>query len=139
MAETMVMAVAFGGPGLMPGVLSFRLDILRLTTRGLERGRRFSRCRRISASAVVSAAARREGGKGRLGGDLAAGDAQGAGERQPVGVQAGLPGGPGHEGADGVVDQEEAPGFLLDAGRRLRPQHHPREIGRASCRERVCT
>ena len=75
------MAVAFGGPGLVPGALSFQLDILRLTTRGLARGRRFSRWRRISASAVVSALARREGGKGRLGGDLAAGDAQGPGER----------------------------------------------------------
>jgi hypothetical protein len=124
-AATIVTVTVFGGALLVPGGLSFQLDIFRLMTRGLARGRRFSRWRRISAVAAVSDLARREGGKGRLGGDLAAGDAQGAGEGEPVGIQAVLGGGRGSSGPDGVVDEQEAPCLLLDAGRGLRPQHHP--------------
>jgi len=91
-AATMVIAGAACLPGGLerccPVRLSFQLDILRLMTRGLLRGRRLSRWRWISARARASVRASREGGKGRLGGDLAAHQAQGAGERDAVGIDA---------------------------------------------------
>ena len=93
-----------------------KLDILRLTTRALERRRRWgSRWRAISRSPSVRAAARRSGGKGRLRGALASGEAWGAGEGDPVCVGTGVLCGGVHELADRVVDQEVAPDLLLDA------------------------
>ena len=109
-AATMVAAVSRwpGWRGLWClARLSFQLDILRLITRGLWRGRRVSRWRWISARARDRARASREGGKGRLGGDLAADDVQGAGEGEPVGVDSGLVGGFGHELADRVVGDQK--------------------------------
>ena len=92
MAAAMVIAPAARGLGCFgprcSARLSFQLDILRLMTRGLLRGRRVSRWRWISASARFSVRASREGGKGRLGGDLAAHQAQGAGERDAVRIDA---------------------------------------------------
>src|SRR5438034_7860206 len=104
--------------------LSFQFDILRLITRGLWRGRRVSRWRWISARARDRARASREGGKGRLGGDLAADQAQGAGERDAVGAGAGVQRCLVHEGADGVVDQQEPPDLLLHAAGGVGAQHH---------------
>jgi hypothetical protein len=129
-AATMVIASAGrwvdAGRPRCPVRLSFQLDILRLITRGLVRGRRVSRWRWISARARVSVRASREGGNGRLGGDLAAHQAQGAGEGDPVGVDAFAQGCLVHEGADGVVDQQEAVDLLLHAARGVcsRPQRN---------------
>jgi len=96
--------------------LTPKLDILRLTTRALERRRRWgSRWRAISRSPSVRAAARRSGGKGRLRGHLAAYEAEGAGEGEPVGVGVDVLRCGVHELADRVVDQEVAPDLLLDA------------------------
>jgi hypothetical protein len=69
--------------------LSPKLVILRLTTRGLLRGRRRGRGRaKISRVPCARAAARRSGGKARLRADLPAREAQRAGERQAVGIEA---------------------------------------------------
>jgi hypothetical protein len=123
--------------------LSFQLDILRLITRGLLRGRRLSRWRWISARARVSARASREGGKGRLGGDLAADKAQDPGERNPVGVNARIERCLVHEGADGVVHQQESPNLLLDTAGGTGTQHHLRfplvglELGEGDLKEQA--
>jgi hypothetical protein len=93
-------------PCLWAARLTPKLDILRLTTRGLARWRRVMRNRRISLIVRASARARRSGGKGRLVGDLAADHAQRAGEGQLVGVQVGVQGGLVHHPTDGNMDQQ---------------------------------
>ena len=96
--------------------LTPKLDILRLTTRALERWRRIGRrWRAISCRPSAKAAARRSGGKGRLRGHLAAHEAEGAGKGEPIGVGVDVLRGCVHERADRVVDQQVAPDLLLDA------------------------
>lgn len=86
------------GGWLCSARFSAQFDILRLMTRGLERGRRAGRGRSvISRRLCLSVWVRREGGKRRLPGDVAADDAQGAGEGDPVGVVSGVYGGLMHE------------------------------------------
>lgn len=114
---TMASAGGLPGPGAFrcPACLSGQLDILRLMTRGLARRRRRLSRRVISATPRANALVSRSGGKTVLAGYGAPHEPQGAGEGQPVGVDVGIEGGGVHQLADGPVDQQEAPDFLLDA------------------------
>src|SRR3712207_5286366 len=95
--------------------LAAKPDILRLTTRGLERGRRSgSNWKRISSAAIRRAASSAVGGKARAGPGGAAHDAQAARKRQSVGVLVGVERHLVHERADRVVDEQVAVGLLVD-------------------------
>ncbi len=96
--------------------LTCHLVYLRLTTRGLARGRRCGRSLAMSSLMAwrqsrswVSVAS---GGKGARLGDGAARDAQGGDERHPVRVASGVGGGVEHERPDGVVATQVPPDLL---------------------------
>src|SRR3954467_10136206 len=97
-------------------VLTLKLDILRLTTRGWLRSRRAgSRCARRSSRSQMSALTRRSGGKDAgCGGDAAAHGAQGVGERQPVAVDPARSRGAAQQRPQGMVDQQVRPELLAD-------------------------
>ena len=96
--------------------LTAKLDILRLTTRGLVRRGRFGRSsQRISACASARTASSALGGKARAGPGAAAHDAQAARERQSVWVVVSGERHLVHQGADRVVSKQVSVDLLANA------------------------
>src|SRR5258706_15839135 len=79
----------------------------------------------MSAMTLARMRSCRSGGKGRRFGGTAADDADGPLELDPVGVDAGLGGGPADQGGYGPVGEQVAVDLLADHVRGLGPQHPP--------------
>src|SRR5213595_3917834 len=116
----MVSATGWGFGGLACRARrSLKLDILRLTTRGLQRSRRGGR----RAAAISLSRRSTKGGQLRAGqaaleaADGAAQDAEGTGEAQAIRVEVGAGRSLGHREADGQMRQRQAVDLLDDLAR----------------------